>query len=87
LSDYIIAASASIDCEDNVNLQTELWLIKKLLNGLYYEDLEDLKIQWRDIEKLLGKLEESDQKWFYTQHIRDIKSIMSKLPKKLSEKK
>ncbi|EKD24971.1 MAG: hypothetical protein ACD_80C00142G0013 [uncultured bacterium (gcode 4)] len=82
ISDYISAANNYIECKDNMNLQTMLTSIKKILPQLSIQDLEYLEDHWKDIKKMVDKLEKYDTVSFYTTIIQEIKALIKTVSKK-----
>lgn len=88
LSDYIAAAMDYLVCEDYSNLHTVLRVISEnCIQPLSYEEIMDLKISDNcDLENLLDKLENTDDKGMFLQLSRDIRIKLTKLPKTIKDK-
>lgn len=82
-NDYVTAAVDYCTCEEYVNLQRVLNLIKEnCLPNLSLEEIEDLKISHNcDLEIVLKQITEIDEKGMLRQLIRDIRLAITKLPK------
>lgn len=82
LSDFIIAASNYIKCNDYRNLQRVMKVISEnCVPHLSAEELNDLKNNNIDLELLLGNLSTSDEKGIFGDIIQEIRFKISKLTK------
>jgi hypothetical protein len=88
LGDIIAASFGFISCEDYQNLQISMNLIlNECLPNLSIEEINDLKVaNEMDIESLLSKLKESDDKGVFVTVIQDIRLRMTKMPKTIKDK-
>ena len=87
LGDYMVAANSYYNCDDFQNLQTTLRLIDECISDLALEEINDLKIiSNHDLDSLLSKMQEGDEKGMLTHLVRDIRLKLSKLPKTIKDK-
>ena len=83
LGSCIIASKRYLECEDFKNLRTILKLLILSLEDKTREEVEDLKIENKDMDivELIDFLKKKNYKWSFSDQIADIEKKFNKLPK------